>query len=308
MRVMITGASGMLGHSVMAKFSEVKNIEVIAISGREDANLESRTETRALIRFTKPDAVVHLAASVYGLGGNLKYPADIYKSNIYMNTNIIDAACHFGVKKLVMAGTAAIYSDSAKMPYQEEDCLSGEPHHSEYAYATAKRAMLVQLRSCKQQYGLEYAYAIATNMYGPYDKFNPAVGHVVPSLIAKFLTAAATGGNVEVWGDGTPTRDFLHSYDAAQALLILLEKGSGAFNIASGKVYRIRDLVSLLASIFPQVQVTWNSSKPNGQIERSYNVDRIQSLGFRPAYDLAEGLRQTVEWCLRNPNIYESRK
>lgn len=305
MRVLVTGAGGMLGHSVISALERWPGTDVVAISGRAEIDLEKDDESRAIVRFVRPNAIIHLAAAVFGLGGNLRYPADVYRSNVRINTNIIDAAHCFDVKKIVVAGTSAIYSDSAAMPFREEDCLLGEPHHSEYAYATAKRAMLVQLKSYEQQYGLNYAYAIATNMYGPHDRFDPAVGHVVPSLISKFLTAATSGGTVEVWGDGTPTRDFLHSFDAAEAILLLLKEGSGPYNVASGTTHTIKDLVKVLSDIFPDVAVSWNVDKPNGQRERDYNIDKLRKLGFSPKYNLVDGIRHTVNWCRGETRSYQ---
>jgi GDP-L-fucose synthase len=308
MKVLVTGASGMLGNSVTAALRDEPVIDVIAVSGRDQANFEDDAETRAVLRFVRPDVIIHLAASVFGLGGNLQFPADIYKKNIRINTNIIDAAQKFGVKKIVAAGTTAIYSDSASLPFREDECLFGEPHHSEYAYAMAKRAMLVQLRSYKEQYGLDYAYAIITNMYGPHDSFDPNTGHVVPSLISKFLAAEAGCSSVEVWGDGSPTRDFLYSRDAARALVLLMKSGSGAYNIASGNSYTIRELVLKLEDLFPGVAVSWNHNKPNGQRERSYDIRKMGELGFKPHYDLAEGVRDTVEWCRREGLMSISKK
>jgi GDP-L-fucose synthase len=297
MKLLITGAGGMLGHAVLATLRRHKTYDVIPVLGREQVDLESECDTRALFRFVRPDLVIHLAAAVFGLGGNLKFPGEIYKRNIFINTNIVDASRNFGVRKLVVAGTTAIYSDIAPQPFREEDCLLGEPHHSEYAYATAKRAMLVQLNSYKEQYGMDFAYAVPTNMYGPHDRFDTEVGHVVPSLISKFLNSAASGGTVDVWGDGTPTRDFLYSYDAAAALILLLEKGSGLFNVASGTSHSIKELVETLQGLLPGVNVSWDKSKPLGQRRRSYNIEKLRRLGFDPQYQLAEGLRQTVAWC-----------
>jgi GDP-L-fucose synthase len=204
------------------------------------------------------------------------------------------------VKKVVAMGSAAMYSDNLNQPMSESDALGGEPHGSEFAYAFAKRALLVQLMSYRQQFGIEYAFAIATNMYGPGDRFNTAYGHVVPSLLRKFIDARDTGDLVEVWGDGSPTRDFLYAVDAARALDLLMTHGSGTYNVASGTVHTIGDLVRSVASSFPTVKYYWNKDRPMGQMVRSYDISRLKALGFKPEYSLDEGIRETVNWLEKN--------
>lgn len=275
--------------------------EVILVRGRQDADFESPEQTRALFRFVKPTQVIHLAGAVFGVGGNMAFPGDAIRRNLLINTHVIAAAAEFGATKIVAMGTTAVYSDEASQPFREDDALRGAPHGSELPYAYAKRAMLVQLDAYQRQFGLNFAYAIATNMYGPHDRFDPQYGHVAPSLIAKFAAAAkAPGTRVQVWGDGSPTRDFLFADDAADALLLLLRKGAGAYNVATGTSVPIRALVEEIADCFPAVGYDWDTSKPKGQLQRLYDVTRLRELGFVPRHSLREGVRRTVEWYLAN--------
>lgn len=280
--------------------------DVVVLTGRQDVDLENFEQTKAIFGYVKPTHVVHVAGAVFGLGGNMAFPGDVMRRNILINTHVVAAAAEAKALKVVAMGTTAIYSDAVAQPFREDDALTGAPHGSELPYAYAKRAMLVMLDAYKRQFGLNYAYAIATNMFGPNDRFDPLYGHVVPSLIAKFAAAAQTGAEVEVWGDGTPTRDFLFSEDAADALSLLLANGEGAYNVASGETVPIRVLVEEVAACFPRVSYKWNTSKPNGQLRRAYDVSRLRELGFTRRHSLREGLRKTVDWYLANEGCVRS--
>jgi GDP-L-fucose synthase len=294
---LVTGASGVVGSATQAALK--RHSDVIAVRGRRDADFESFDQTRALFRFVKPTLVVHLAGAVFGVGGNMAFPGDAIRRNILINTHVVAAAAEFGAKKIVAMGTTAIYSDEAEQPFRESDALRGAPHGSELSYAYAKRAMLVQLEAYERQFGLKFAYAIATNMFGPHDRFDPEYGHVVPSLIAKFAAASKTPGTqVQVWGDGSPTRDFLYAADAAEGLALLLEKGEGAYNLATGVSTSIRAMVEEIAACFPQTPYVWDVTKPKGQLRRAYDVRRLQALGFAPKHSLREAVQATVAWYL----------
>lgn len=294
-RYLVTGAGGVVG-SALVRYLEASGKTVVAIRTRADGDLENASETEALFSKHAPTYVFHLAGAVFGVGGNLKYPGDAFRRNILMNTNVVEAARIANVTKIVAMGSAAMYSDNLQQPMREEDVLSGEPHSSEFGYAFAKRALLVQLMCYQQQFGMDYAFAIATNMYGPNDRFNTAYGHVVPSLLRKFRDARENGTIVEVWGDGTPTRDFLYADDAAKALDLLMSVGSGSYNVAGGKVHRIADLVQAIASNFPSVKYEWNKTKPMGQLSRSYDINRLNALGFSPDFSLEAGVGATIAW------------
>lgn len=298
-RTLVTGANGLVG-SALVSHLKAQGEEVIALRSRAECDLVSDAETRALFKYVRPDRVYHLAAAVFGVGGNMAFPGQVFYNNSMMNMNVIESARIVGVTKIVAMGSAAIYADGLTQPMNEGDALAGAPHSSEFAYAYSKRAMLAQLRSYAQQYGTQFAYVIATNMYGSHDRFDPKYGHVVPSLLKKFLDAEISGDKVEIWGNGTPTRDFLYSKDAAAGLRRIMEGGSDAFNLASGIAITIADLVVQVASHFPSVEYYWNPERPLGQLSRSYNIDRLRNLGFQTRYSLAEGITETVKWLRAN--------
>jgi GDP-L-fucose synthase len=247
-----------------------------------------------------PTLVYHLAGAVFGVGGNLAFPGDVFRRNTLINTHVIDACRIIGAKKVVAMGTVAMYSDTVPIPLREDDVLEGRVHSSECYYAIAKRGMLFQLEAYKEQFGLRYALALSTNLYGPGDRFDEQHGHVVPSLIRKFAECAERGGRVSVWGDGSPTRDFLHTSDAARGLEILMQKGEGVFNLASGNSVSIRELVEILSDIFPDALYDWDVTKPMGQMVRSYDVSKLKHLGFSAQITLQQGLRETVDWYQAN--------
>lgn len=299
-RILVTGASGVVGHALVGLLQKAGEV-VIPVNGRADVDFESFTQTRALFRYVKPHLVYHLAGAVFGVGGNMAFPGDAIRRNLLINTHVIAAASELGARKIVAMGTTAIYGDAARQPFSENEALHGVPHESERAYAFAKRAMLVMLESYSQQFNLQFAYAIATNMYGAHDRFDARYGHVIPSLISKFAQAEKTPGeSVEVWGDGSPTRDFLYAPDAATGLHLLMTEGEGAYNLATGHTHTIRQLVDVIAAQFPNVRYAWDVTKPNGQQIRSYDTSRIRNLGFSLRYDLAGGIAETIDWFRHN--------
>ncbi|KAA0106037.1 NAD-dependent epimerase/dehydratase family protein [Methylobacterium sp. P1-11] len=295
MRILVTGAGGVVG-AALTSLLQSKGYNVKALGSRRDCNLENFEDTLREFIVYGPTHVFHLAGAVYGLGGNLKFPADIFRRNLLINTHVIEASRLLQVEKIVAMGTIAMYPAQVSMPFKEDDVLNGPVHESERFYAAAKRAMLEMLESYKAQYGTNYAFALSTNLYGPSDRFDEFYGHVVPSLIRKFHRAASNKGIVEVWGDGSAERDFLYSEDAAAALLILMEKGTGVFNLATGVSTKIKFLVETLHKLYPAAEYCWDTSKPLGQVERSYDVSRIRRLGFEPQFLLENGLRRTVDW------------
>jgi len=296
-KILITGASGVLG-TALRKVCAERGLDNVVAPSRADCDLTSETSVRSYWAEQKPTLVLHLAGWVAGIQGNLNFPADALYSNARMNLNVIDASREVGVAKIVCAGTTATYSDQVPRPMQEADIWLGAPHGSEAAYGHAKRFALAQLEANKKQHGIDFAYMICTNLYGPNDRFDEKHGHVVPSLIARFHRMKAEGAaEIAIWGDGSPTRDFLFAEDAASGFLAAAEKGSGAYNLATGTNHTIRTLVENLQSISGFTgKVMWDTTKPLGQLDRSYDVSRLLGLGWAPEVSLKDGLQNSYEW------------
>ena len=293
---LVTGASGLLGHALVNELRSVAKGEVVSLSSR-DADLTDFEATRAAFERHRPGVVFHLAARVSGLMGNIKAQGQAYLDNTRMNTNVVEAARLAGTTKIVAMGSTAIYSDVVRLPMTEEQIWDGAPHYSEAGYAHAKRGMLAHLESYRDQYGLDYAYCISTNLFGPHDKFDEQHGHVIPSLMSKFLRANQRGEPVTIWGTGTPQRDFLYSKDAALALRMIAEGFTGPINMATGTAISIADTVKLITEVSGfKGAVEWDRSKPDGQKLRQYDVSKLQSLGFKPRYSLRDALLETYEW------------
>ncbi len=300
-KILVTGARGVLGTALLAAL-EGRGIGNVAAPSRTECDLLNEAEVRRAFAAFKPTLVIHLAGRVAGLQGNLSFPAEALYANARMNLNVIDAAREAGATKIVCAGTTAIYSDEVARPMREDTLWQGAPHGSEAAYGHAKRFMLAQLEAYRMQYGLDFAYLISTNLYGENDRFDEKHGHVVPSLVARFhRAAAAQSADITIWGDGTPTRDFLFTEDAAEGFLVAAEKGSGTYNLATGQNHTIRVLAETLKEVSSfQGAIAWDTSKPLGQKERSYDVSRLQALGWTAKTGLAEGLKRTFEWYAAN--------
>lgn len=294
-RVLVTGATGLMGAALLQELREGGADAVGVSSG--DADLTDFAATRALFARHRPELVFHLAARVRGIMGNHGVHGQAYLDNIRINTNAIEAARLAGARKVVAMGSAAIYGDAVPLPMCEEEVWTGPPHPSEAGYAHAKRAMLAQLEAYRDQWGLDYAYCISTNLFGPHDRFDEAHGHVVPSLISKFHRAAHTGEPVTVWGTGAPRRDFLYVKDAARAMRLIGEGFTGPINLATGRAVSIRETVELVAEVASyRGEVAWDASKPDGQRLRDYDVRRLAALGFAPRFALRAALAETYSW------------
>ena len=300
-RVLVSGSGGVLGTALMAALRQRAPAALIAPS-RAECDLLDQPATFAMIMRVRPTMVFHLAGKVAGIGGNLAFAGEAFFENAMMNINVIEGARRAGVAKIIAAGTTAIYSDRAALPMRETDIGVGMPHGSEAAYAAAKLGMLAQLEAYRKQYGLPFAYLVCTNLYGANDRFDERYGHVVPSLISRFhRIMEERAAAITVWGDGTPTRDFLHSSDAAEAFIRCAERGEGVFNTATGNALPIHDLVEAIAAVSGfRGEIVWDTSKPNGQQERSYDITRISALGWQARLDLRAGIADTYRWFARS--------
>lgn len=300
-RILVTGGTGLVGHALIRTLADQGFNNVIAV-GSCDYDLRAGGTVARMIAETSPEYVFHLAARVHGIGGNKKYKSDILYENVMINTNVIEQSRRGGVKKIVAMGSGCVYPElRGQEELFEEQIWIGPPHPSEDSYAHSKRLMLAQLDAARDQYGLSSAFAISGNLYGPHDNFDAEDGHVTPSLVAKFFEAKNTGKPVRVWGSGVAIRDFSYCDDAARALVEIMYKLEGPVNLGSGFRHPIRDIVAALQSICgDSVKVEWDATKPDGQLERYYNLNKLESTGFKAEISLVEGVRCTYKWYAAN--------
>ncbi|OYZ20735.1 MAG: hypothetical protein B7Y39_10210 [Bdellovibrio sp. 28-41-41] len=295
-RILVTGADGLVGKNLIHYLLTSGYTNVISIA-RSDCDLADFTQVKDNFEKHLPEYVFHLAAKVYGIGGNLKFQGTIFYENTLMNTYVIEAARVFGVKKILCMGTIAAYPDPKKEPVSEVDLWEGPPHASEASYGHAKRGMLAQLQAYSQSFNMDYSYVLSTNLYGPYDKFDAAYGHVLPSLISKFFEGKKTGKDIIIWGDGSAARDFLYSVDAAVALVKIMDTRSGPINLGTGQKTFIRDAVQYLSDhVGVSSQVKWDTSKPNGRKYYELDIRNLSEIGFKPSFTFKQGLLATYDW------------
>jgi len=297
-KILITGGSGLVGNALtnLLRINKFKNVFSVR---SKDCNLINLQEVKRLMKSVKPDYVFHLAARVHGLGGNSKYKSDILFENTLINTHLIEESRKIGVKKIVAMGSGCVYPELNNEELFERDIFNGSPHSSEDSYAHSKRLMLAHLNAAREQYGLASAFVISGNLYGPHDSFNIEDGHVIPSLIAKFHRAKLNSQAVKVWGSGIAIRDFTHAIDMASALLTIMINFEGEINAGSGFRHKIKDIVDCLKK-HTNVKVEWDKEKPDGQLVRFYNLDKLFSIGFNPKISLEKGVIETYEWYEKN--------
>lgn len=295
--ILVTGAEGLVGSMLVEYLRELGYQQVIAHS-RKMSDLCCPRSTREFFESVRPTYVFHAAARVYGIMGNMKNKGLSFLDNVMINTNVVDASTKVGVRKITVMGTGAIYPyPSPGLPLKEDMVFFGVPHAAEDSYGHAKRAMLAMLSAYEESYDLKWAYIISCNLFGPRDKFDTEFGHVVPSLIKKFYDAKQRGESVVVWGDGSAQRDFMYIKDTARVAFTIMQQLTGAINIGSGHVYRIRDIVETLARITKMSdRVIWDSEKPNGQDYRAYDLSKIHAAGFSCQYTLESALQETWDW------------
>jgi len=296
-KILITGGAGLVGSALQNVLAAVGYENVFAMT-RKDCDLTDYAQTVSFIKNEKPDYVFHLAAQVYGIMGNMENKGKSYLYNSLINMGVVEGSRQAQVKKITCMGSGCVSPyPSPGLPLTENMVWQGAPHDSENSYAHAKRGMLAQLNAYNEAYGMDFAFVICGNLYGPHDKFDPRWGHVIPSLVAKFHAAAQRGETVTVWGNGSAQRDFTYGDDAARALLAIMKHISGPVNLGSGNVYAIREIIETLAAItHMEDKVEWDASKPNGQDYRSYDLSKLHSVGFRPEVDLKTGLQTTYDW------------
>lgn len=294
--IVVTGANGLAGSAVVEHFRDREFTSVVPLT-RADADLAVAHETMDFFARVRPEYVFHAAATVYGLQGNMDNQYKSLLENTLINTHVINAAHRVGVKKIVAMGTNAAYPGSAKLPYMEEDLYVGRPHHGEFGYGHAKRHMLAMLEVS----GLDYAYLVSGNLFGPRDTFDPINGHVLPSLIHKFYEASINNNaTVKIWGDGSASRDFLFAPDLADCVSFAMGNPNfiGAVNIGSGQTVPLEYVAKRLCSIsgVDYERVVYDLDKPTGRKTCYPDLTKLRNLGWRPKTFFADGLRATYEW------------
>ena len=297
-RVIVTGGTGFLGSHV-ARHLEGEGADVVAI-GSVDYDLRDRSAISAMLRDLRPDAVIHLAAIVGGIGANQAEPGRFFYENALMGIELLEACRVARVAKVVIAGTVCAYPKVVSLPFEEDDLWSGYPEETNAPYGLAKRMLLVQAQAYRQQYGCNFVYLLPTNLYGPGDHADLETSHVIPAMIRKFSTARDVGAPmVELWGDGTPTRDFLHVDDAARAFGLALAHYDGPepINVGSGQEISIRELAELVRELTGFAGgIEWQRERPNGQPRRRLDTTRARgAFGFESTVPFRAGLEQTIK-------------
>jgi GDP-L-fucose synthase len=299
-RVVVTGGTGFLGRRLTAALQE-RGCAAVAGLGSGSYDLRRVEEAARLYRELQPTLVVHLAAVVGGIGANRERPAEFFFDNLTMGVHVMDQAWRAGVPKVVIAGTVCAYPKFAPVPFSEDDLWNGYPEETNAPYGLAKKALLVQSQAYRAQYGFNSIFLLPGNLYGPGDNFDPRSSHVIPALIRRCFEAVEEGRErIDVWGDGSASREFLFVDDAVDGILRAAERydGSEPVNLGSGREILIRDLVHTIASAVGfHGTIAWDASKPNGQPRRQLDVTRAERLfGFTARTSFEDGLRQTVEW------------
>jgi len=310
-KVVVTGGAGFLGSFVIAKLKE-RGATDIFIPTIEDYDLTDRDSIRRLFDVTlanKLDAskmvIIHLAAHVGGIGANREHPAEFFYDNLVMGVELMHQAWQRGVGKFVAIGTVCAYPKFTPVPFKEDDLWLGYPEETNAPYGLAKKMMLVQAQAYRQQYGFNAIFLLPVNLYGPRDNFNPSSSHVIPALIRKAAEANEKGEQeIVVWGDGSPTREFLYVEDAAEGIVTAAEKYNGAdpVNLGSGYEISIKDLAEMICRMTGfQGKLIWDTTKPNGQPRRGLDVSRAKAtFGWSAQVPFDEGMRRTIEWFKQN--------
>lgn len=299
-RVCVTGGAGFLGSFVCEKLTQ-RGVKDIFIPKIEDYDLVQKSSIIQMLDDSRPDIIIHLAAQVGGIGANLLHPADFFYDNLMMGVQLIHEAYLRKIEKFVALGTICAYPKFTPLPFAEENIWDGYPEETNAPYGLAKKMLLVQSQAYRQQYGFNSIFLLPVNLYGPRDNFRPESSHVIPALIKKCLEAkSANAPSIEVWGDGSPTREFLFVEDAAEGILLATERynKSEPVNLGSGMEISIKDLVTLIAKLTGFTgELVWDTSKPNGQPRRQLSVERARrEFGFEARVGFEEGLRRTIDW------------
>ncbi|WP_016950564.1 GDP-L-fucose synthase [Anabaena sp. PCC 7108] len=303
-RILVTGGSGFLGRQVIDQLCQFgADREKITVPRSHDCDLRVWENCQRAV--DQQDIVIHLAAHVGGIGLNREKPAELFYDNLIMGTQLIHAAYQVGLEKFVCVGTICAYPKFTPVPFKEEDLWNGYPEETNAPYGVAKKALLVQLQSYRQQYGFNGIYLLPVNLYGPEDNFNPSSSHVIPALIRKVHEAQIKGEKqLPVWGDGSPTREFLYSTDAARGIVMGTKfyNDSEPVNLGTGYEISIKNLITLIAELMEyEGEIVWETDQPNGQPRRCLDIEKAnQAFGFTAQVSFEQGLKNTIDWYRQN--------
>jgi GDP-L-fucose synthase len=309
-RILVTGGSGFLGSYVVEKL-KVAGCKDIFVPQEKDYNLVDIEAVKRVYRDSNPNIVIHLAAKIGGIGINTEKPAEFFYDNLIMGLQLMEEARKNGIEKFVAIGTICAYPKYTPVPFREEDLWNGYPEETNAPYGLAKKMLLVQSQSYRQQYGFNSIFLLLVNLYGPGDNFNPKTSHVIPALVKKCMDAIKNNENeIVIWGTGKPTREFLYVEDAAEAIVLATERYNkpDPVNVGTGSEISIKDLVNLIAKLTcfsakggsasgGKRKIIWDNSKPDGQPRRCLDVSKaFKEFNFKAKISLEDGLKRTIEW------------
>lgn len=304
-RVLLTGGSGFLGSQVEEKLRAHSSGEAdIFIPRRKDYDLVHFVDVQRAYRDAKPDIVIHLAAEVGGIGANRANPGRFFYNNLMMGAQLMEVGRQLGLEKFVAIGTICAYPKFTPVPFREEDLWNGYPEETNAPYGLAKKMMLVQSQSYREQYGFNSIFLLPVNLYGPRDNFDPQTSHAIPAIIRKCVEAVRDRKDeIILWGTGSPTREFVHVDDVAEGIVLAAERynSSDPVNLGSGMEISIRSLAELIARLTGfKGRITWDATQPDGQPRRFLDTSKAERLfGFRARVQFEEGLKNTIDWYLR---------
>ena len=308
MRILVTGGTGFLGKNIQENLGAFLNQDYsISTIGSEVYDLRCQQACRKVVQYYNPDVILHAAGSVGGIGANQENPGKFMYDNLIMGANLIETARIENVQKFVLLGTVCAYPKYTPVPFKEEDLWNGYPEETNAPYGIAKKTLMKMLQTYKEQYGMRGANLIPVNMYGPHDHFNLTSSHVIPALILKFYNAMKNGDEVELWGTGSASREFLYASDCVEAIARAIETDVDLepINIGTGKEITIKELAKEIAEQMGyEGQIKWQTDKPDGQPRRCLDTSKAKKLlDFEAKTDLQTGLKQTIEWFLNDKNL-----
>jgi GDP-L-fucose synthase len=298
-RVLVTGGAGFLGSHVVDRL-RADGADVV-VPRRSEYDLTEAADVERLFADAQPELVIHLAAEVGGIGANRENPGRYWYANLVMGAHVLEQSRLAGTDKIVLMGTICAYPKFAPVPFHENELWNGYPEETNAPYGIAKKTLLVGAQGYRHQYGTNAIYLLPVNLYGPRDNFDLETSHVIPALIRKMIDAQERGDDeIVLWGDGSPTREFLYVDDCAEAIVLAAQRydGEEPVNLGTGEEISIRELAELIGELTGfSGRITWDTTKPNGQPRRKLDVTAAEELfGFRAGTSLREGLQRTIEW------------